>query len=147
MHSLQDVFKQAKDEDYAVTLNGAGYKYILLHGIQIVKDDKTDEVQIINTHKGGEYYTALSDNECSDFISGGWRYGVYILVMSNYLHKLDIIENRIKIEIQEKSGSKQVLSLKSERSRILDKYSKINFKLNQIKSKSNGNIKKQGNNL
>lgn len=145
MYNLQDVFEQAKAEDYAVTLKGAGYKYILLHGIQIVKDDETNEVQIVNTHRGGEYYTILSDSECTNFISGGWRYGVYTLAISNYLHKLDIIENRIKIEVQENPRSKQVLSLKSERSRVLERYSNINFKLNQIKS--NGNIKKQGNNL
>ena len=52
MYNLQDVFEQAKAEDYAVTLKGAGYKYILLHGIQIVKDDETNEVQIVNTHRG-----------------------------------------------------------------------------------------------
>jgi hypothetical protein len=142
---MQDVFEQSVADDYAISLKGVGYESILLHGIQIVCDDKTKEVQIVNTHRGGDYYTTLRSDECEDFIKGGWRYGVYTLALSNYRHKLDIIESRIKVGIQEKSSSKQILMLKSERSRVLEMYSNINFKLNQI-NQINGNIKK-GNNL
>jgi hypothetical protein len=68
----------------------------------------------------------------NNFLEKGWRYGVFVLSLSNYRSKLDIIEQRIKQFINDKKSEKQILQLKSSRDRILAKYSVINFKLNQL---------------
>jgi hypothetical protein len=101
-----------------------------MFGVKIVRETSNKEVEIINTLQGGDYYKPLSENELDNFLSGGWRYGVYQLCLSNYRNKLNLIEQRIQKEINGRASAKQVGLLKAQRKRIMNKYTEINFKLN-----------------
>jgi hypothetical protein len=89
--------------------------------------------------KGGDYYISITEDELKSFTEKGWRYGVFVLSLSNYRSKLDIIEQRIKQYINDKKSEKQIGILKSSRERILNKYSEINSKLNQLNQLNYGN--------
>jgi hypothetical protein len=131
-YNLEDIFNQAKEDDYAISLDGDGYESRMVYGAKIVKDTQTGEIQLLNTMKGGDYYVRVNATEFESFQEKGWRYGVFVLSLSNYRSKLDIIEQRIKEYINDKKSEKQIGMLKSSRERILSKYSEINSKLNQL---------------
>ena len=59
-YSLEDVFQQSLKDDYAISLNGDGYKSKLVYGIKIVRDDVSKEIQLLNTMAGGDYYKPLT---------------------------------------------------------------------------------------
>jgi len=129
---LQEIFEEANQDTYALSINAYGYKSRMVYGIKIVRDNDTGDIQFLNTMMGGDYYIKLSEDQINVFIQNGWRYGVYVLSLSNYRIKLDIIEKRMQKYISEKKSEKQVKQLKSSRERVLAKYSEINFKLNQL---------------
>jgi|TARA_R100000935_G_scaffold10727_2_gene21424 hypothetical protein len=135
--SLEDIFQQAKQDDYCVELNGKGYQARLVYGIKIVKDNETEEVVIYNTAVNGSYYHIIPIETIKTFTENSWRYGVYNLSLSNYRTKLDMIEKRIKTEINGRKSEKQIAGLKSHRERILGKYTEVNQKLNQLNSNHN----------
>tara|TARA_R110000868_G_scaffold9795_1_gene48199 strand:- start:5807 stop:6238 length:432 start_codon:yes stop_codon:yes gene_type:complete len=137
-YNLNEIFQQALKDDYAASLNGNGYHSMLVYGIKIVKDTEKGTVEILNTMANGNYYKPVSTEELELFLKKGWRYAVYIISLSNYRTKLDKIELRIKDEISGKNSLKLIQHLKSQRENVLEKYIKINYKLNQIK---NGEIK------
>tara|TARA_R100000935_G_C2798570_1_gene149358 strand:+ start:626 stop:1069 length:444 start_codon:yes stop_codon:yes gene_type:complete len=138
-HRLNEIFNEATIDTYAITLNGDGYESRMVYGVKIIRDKKSKSVEIINTAQGGDYYRKLSPEQLNIFIENGWRKGVYVLSLSNYRSKLDLIEGRIQKEINGRGSAKQIGLLKNQRERILGRYSEINFKLNQI---NYGNSKK-----
>ena len=105
-YSLVDIFEQAEQDDYAIKVDGTGYKSRLVYGIKISKDDETDEVIIENTLASGNYYKLITPEEQEVFLDKGWRYGVYVLSLSNYRTKLDKIEQLIKEEVNGKNSTK-----------------------------------------
>jgi hypothetical protein len=131
-YSLKDIYAQALQDTYALALDGDGYDSRMVYGTKIIKDLLNGEIQILNTARGGDYYSHLTPEQLNNFLEKGWRYGVFVLSLSNYRSKLDIIEQRIKEYINDKKSEKQILQLKASRERILAKYSEINFKLNQL---------------
>ncbi len=131
-YNLNEIFEQALKDDYAKCLNGNGYNSMLVYGVKIVKDTGKGTIEILNTMVNGNYYKPVSTEELELFLKKGWRYGVYIISLSNYRAKLDSIELRIKDEISGKNSLKLIQYLKSQRENVLEKYIKINYKLNQI---------------
>ena len=75
-YNLIDIFEQAEQDDYAIKVDGKGYKSRLVYGIKISKDDETDEVVIENTLASGNYYKLITPEEQEVFLDNGWRYGV-----------------------------------------------------------------------
>lgn len=141
-HNLEDIFDQSMKDDYAISVDGIGYEARMVYGIKIIKDLKTKNIEILNTTQGGDYYKSLNEYDVDIFLEKGWRQGVYMLSLSNYRLKLDLIEIKIHKEINGRSSVKQIKSLKSQRDRILSKYTQINNKLNIINygsSKKNKN--------
>ena len=131
-YSLKDIYAQALQDDYALALDGDGYDSRMVYGTKIIKDHLNGDIQILNTARGGDYYSHLTPEQLNNFLEKGWRYGVFVLSLSNYRSKLDVIEQRIKEYINDKKSEKQIGILKSSRERILSKYSEINSKLNQL---------------
>ena len=74
---------------------------------------------------------------------------VFVLSLSNYRSKLDVIEHKIKDYITDRKSEKQIGLLKSSRKRILKRYSEINSKLNQLNygNKVNNNEKGRADDL
>ena len=127
MPNLVDIFNQAKNDPSSVNLDGKGYESRMMHGVQIMCYDQTSEIKIFNP-RGKEYYEELTPPEYLLF-EGGWRRGVYTLVLQWYRNRLDIIEKRIPEILNNK---KSLTSLKERRTGILKKYFKLTQKLNQL---------------
>ena len=142
-YSLNDIFIQASDDPSSSPLHGNGYESYLLYGIKIVKDNETSQIQMLNTAKSGDFYHSLNEEDMYLFHEGGWRYGIYVISLSNYRAKLDRIEKQIKKHVNEKQNpsQKQLDYYKSTRQNILEKYTEMTIKLNKLKSNQNGEQK------
>ena len=131
-YSLSDIWEQALQDSYAVNLDGGGYESRIVYGIKIIKDIESGDIEILNTMRGGDYYSPINQQEIEVFHKKGWRYGVYVISLSNYRTKLDVIQERIKEEVNGKNSAKQLQSYQSYRDRILARYTEVNQKLNQL---------------
>jgi hypothetical protein len=60
--------------------------------------------------------------------------------INNCIHKLKIIEENIKTEVNTRKNDKHIQNLKNRREKILQKYTINKNKLNQIKSNQNGKL-------
>lgn len=127
MPSLMEIFDQAKNDPSSVNIDGRGYESRMMHGVQIMCYEETGEIKIFNP-RGKEYYEELTPPEYLLF-EGGWRRGVYTLVLQSYRNRLDIIEKRIPEILNNK---KSLTALKERRTGILKKYFKLTQKLNQL---------------
>ena len=132
MYKLNDIWLQAYNDSYAISLNGNGYESRVVYGVKIVRDNATGHIQILNTMRG-EYYHKLSSDELDIFYQHGWRYGIYSLNLTNYIQKLESIKECIKAEVNGLNRLRKVKVLKSNRDLMLNKYNTINNKLNKLK--------------
>jgi hypothetical protein len=132
-YDLQDIWRQALDDDFATDINGQGYESRLVYGVKIIRDNVTKEVQILKAMTGSEYYPKLSKDEVEVFLDKGWRYGIYSLSLASYRTKLENIKEAIKSEVNGRNRIKRLYLYKESRDGILKKYNNINNKLNQLK--------------
>jgi len=132
-YDLQDIWRQALDDDFATDINGQGYESRLVYGVKIIRDNLTKEVQILKAMTGSEYYPKLSKDEIEVFLDKGWRYGIYSLSLASYRTKLENIKEAIKSEVNGRNRIKRLYLYKESRDGILKKYNNINNKLNQLK--------------
>jgi len=82
---------------------------------------------------GGAYYKEITTEQYEIFKTKGWRYGVYVVSLSNYRRKLDRVEFKIKDELNNRKNARSIQNAKSARIRIMENYRKISNKLNFIK--------------
>jgi len=137
MYSIEEVYLQAL-KDYSaihqVLQNGDS---VINMGVKIQKFN--DYIEILNCSKGGDYFTSFNDQEYKLILKEGWKVGCIKTAMNNCLHKLNLIEDKMKIEVNTRKNDKHIQNLKNRRESILKKYSKHNNKL--IKIKTNGKEK------
>lgn len=129
MFSLEEIFDQAFTDNKSVKRIENGYQSVGLLDIKILKDDYTHEVDLLNTSK--RYYQRLTDSEFDAFKEKGWRYGVYIVTLSNYRSKLDRVEKSIRYEVNGSNRQKIVKQLKAKRVEFLSEYNNLKNKLNE----------------
>jgi sRNA-binding regulator protein Hfq len=137
MYSLEEVFNQSNEDRYAARLNGVGYISNTLYGVKIIRDNITSDVEILHAQFSEGYYAELTKDQVKIFLDNGWRYGVFVVALSNYCLKLDSIENKIKDAMSRRGSKKLVQMLKDRRDEVLKKYTEINNKLNKIKNDNN----------
>jgi hypothetical protein len=137
MYSLEEVFNQSNEDRYAARLNGVGYISNTLYGVKIIRDNITLDVEILHAQFSEGYYAELTKDQVKIFLDNGWRYGVFVVALSNYCLKLDSIENKIKDAMSRRGSKKLVQMLKDRRDEVLKKYTEINNKLNKIKNDNN----------
>ncbi len=137
MYSLEEVFNQSNKDRYAARLNGVGYISNTLYGVKIIRDNITSDVEILHAQFSEGYYAELTEDQVKIFLDNGWRYGVFVVALSNYCLKLDSIENKIKDAMSRRGSKKLVQMLKDRREEVLKKYTEINNKLNKIKNDRN----------
>jgi|TARA_B100001094_G_C17973615_1_gene691600 sRNA-binding regulator protein Hfq len=137
MYSLEEVFNQSNEDRYAARLNGVGYISNTLYGVKIIRDNITSDVEILHAQFSEGYYAELTEDQVKIFLDNGWRYGVFVVALSNYCLKLDSIENKIKDAMSRRGSKKLVQMLKDRRDEVLKKYTEINNKLNKIKNDNN----------
>jgi len=137
MYNLEEVFNQSNKDRYAARLNGVGYISNTLYGVKIIRDNITSDVEILHAQFSEGYYAELTEDQVKIFLDNGWRYGVFVVALSNYCLKLDSIENKIKDAMSRRGSKKLVQMLKDRRDEVLKKYTEINNKLNKIKNDNN----------
>ena len=126
------VLQQASEDYGTICLSCLKYEAYILYSIKIVKDNITEAVQIYNTAANGDHYKIIDSDDLEVFLNKGWRYGVYVISLSNYRLKLDRIEHKIRGEISGKANIRYIKILKLQREDVLKRFSKVNQKLNQF---------------
>tara|TARA_R110001632_G_scaffold147354_1_gene264386 strand:- start:253 stop:642 length:390 start_codon:yes stop_codon:yes gene_type:complete len=129
MHSLEDIFAEAvrcclsnpSDTDLERGM-------VIRLGVKI--DRIKDTIKIINTSRGGSYYQECSVDEYALFHEYGWEQGCVHLALENCIHKLGLIEGRIKLEVNTRKNDKHIKNLKRKRDEVLLKYASYKLKLN-----------------
>ena len=90
------------------------------------------EVEFFNTTQGGSHYVKLSPAEEHIFYSKGWKYGIYVVYLSNNRIKLESIERSIRKEVNSTNNHATLKSLQGKRDRVLTRYNKVNLLLKSI---------------
>jgi hypothetical protein len=132
MRNLKYVFKDALADEFSANLDTEYVEARLVFGVKIIKERDTDEVEIYNTARGGDYYQEVSLKEYKNFVEKGWRYGVYVISLSNYRRKLEAIDKTIQRYISEGASKTNLSQAQDRRVRIMNRYSKISNKLNLL---------------
>ena len=133
MYTLEEVFNQAVADKYAATINGVGYASKSLMGIKIVRDDMTEEVQIMEG-----FCTELEHKDIEPFLEKGWRYGVYLTSLRSHRIKMDTIDRGIRDEMNSSRSDRRLNELKALKNASMKNYTNINNKLDKL---NNGNSK------
>ena len=129
VYSLEDIYLQALEDKKAYhTLN----KGVINNGVKI--QSFKSKVEILNCSRNGDYFQECNIEEYQLFFIHGWLKGGLRLSMMNYKRKLDIIEEKIKCEVNTRKNDKHIKKLKVNRENLLIKYSKRITQLNKIKS-------------
>jgi len=131
-YSLKDIWKQAEEDLNSAPVMMPKGECLMGMGVKIQKFG--DHIEILNTAKGGDYFKELEESEYEFFYKDGWRVGAVNLSLSNYSYKLQLIEQKIKTEVNTRKNDKHIQNLKNKRESILNKYSKQTSKLNKLKS-------------
>ena len=129
---LEAIFQTALEDPKAIVTVLERCTSVINNGVKI--NLFSDRIEIMNMGKGGDYFKECTIEEYDFFYDEGWYTGGILLKISNCLHKLDIIEERIKTEVNTRKNDKHIQNLKSRRESILNKYTINVNKLNQIKS-------------
>ena len=136
MPTLIEIFNEAKADPRSIITTLKSNESVINKGCKIQRF--TDRIEILNMGKGGDYFKVCTEDEYEFFYLHGWKIGVIKLALSACLHKLKIIEERIKTEVNTRKNDKHIQNLKNRRENILVKYTYHKRKLNLIKIKSNG---------
>ena len=130
MYSLEEIWTQAIGDASAVRQRVPKGELIIGSGVRIQRFG--DRIEMLNMNKGGDYYKILDEDEYNIFYHCGWKRGSVNLSISNCLFKLGLIEDKIKTEVNTRKNDKHIQNLKSRREIILNKYTKLKQKLNQL---------------
>ncbi len=131
-YNLQDVFNQANSDYNTAKINSKCCNSIVSKGVKIQKELETNQITIYNTHLGGDFYKEIDTNQYHIFERKGWVYGKYFISLCNYRTKLDVIEKRIKNEINTRKNGRYIIGLKEMREYYLLKFSESSKIINQL---------------
>ena len=130
MFKRKDIMTQALEDPKSIKNVLPKGVSVIGRGVKIQQFD--DGIQILNMGKGGDYFKECSDEEYDFFYRDGWRKGCTQVSMSNCLHKLSIIESRIKTELNTRKNDKHIQNLKNRRETLLNKYTNLKTELNKL---------------
>jgi len=122
-YNLEEIWHQAKNDNISIEIEYDTYTSYVFKGIKIMKKGK--DISIYNTKKMGLSYALISEEHYYAFLQLGFRPGVYHVLKSTYLDMIDIINHKIKKEINNQNNRKQYKKLKTLREELINKYSKI----------------------
>ena len=128
MYSLKEIFEQAELNNGSIKSYCGKNSSVVNYGIKIVK--YPNSIQILNCHKGGDYYKEITPEQYELIKENGWRKGGMRMQLLNCKHKLAIIEERVREEVNSRKNDKYIQYLKNRREKILIKYNQIKQKLN-----------------
>ena len=128
MYSVEEIFDQAMEDRYAYhTMDNS----IINYGVKI--QQFPSKTEILNCSRNGDYFQVCNKDEYELFFIHGWIKGGLRLSMMNYKRKLDMIEDRIRDEVNTRKNDKHIQKLKTSRENLLIKYSSRKQQLNKLK--------------
>ena len=130
MFSIKEVYIQALEDKTAIHQVLQNGESIINMGVKIQKFN--DYIEILNCSKGGDYFSSFNDEEYKIILKEGWKVGCIKTAMNNCLHKLNLIESKMKIEVNTRKNDKHIQNLKNKRERALHKYAELQLKLKSI---------------
>ena len=130
MFKRKDIMTQALEDPKSIKNVLPKGVSVIGRGVKIQQFD--DGIQILNMGKGGDYFKECSNEEYDFFYRDGWRKGCTQVSMSNCLHKLSIIESRIKTELNTRKNDKHIQNLKNRRESLLNRYTNLKSELNKL---------------
>jgi Fe-S cluster biosynthesis and repair protein YggX len=129
MYKLTDIFNQADSDEVSINIDGLGYEARLRQGIKITREGQ--DVQILNTTRGGLFYDEITSEQYQTFLESGWVIGVYRLTLVNYRNRLELIEKKMKQEVNTRKNDKHIKSMKKIRASILIDYRRVTKQINK----------------
>lgn len=130
MYSIEDLYSQAiKDNEAISSLLPFGYS-VINYGVKLQKF--SSKIEILNCGRNGDYFQECNEEEYDLFYKYGWREGGLRLSLLNCKRKLDLIEDKIRTEVNTRKNDKHIQKLKNRREELLIKYSSKQKQLNQI---------------
>jgi len=129
MYKLTDIFNQADNDEVSINIDGLGYEARLRQGIKITREGQ--DVQILNTTRGGLFYDEITSEQYQTFFEYGWVIGVYRLTLVNYRRRLELIEKKMKQEVNTRKNDKHIKSMKKIRASILIDYRRVTKQINK----------------
>tara|TARA_R110000803_G_scaffold185755_2_gene248124 strand:- start:8364 stop:8753 length:390 start_codon:yes stop_codon:yes gene_type:complete len=129
MRTIDQIFSEAMSDKVSVTMSMPKGVCAIRIGFKIQKF--SDRVEILNMSKGGAYYKECDEEEYKLFTDNGWKKGCVLGAISNCLYKLNLIEEKIKEEVNTRKNDKHIKKLKGARVVTLLKYANHKLKLNQ----------------
>ena len=130
MYSIEDLYSQAiKDNEAISSLLPFGYS-VINYGVKLQKF--SSKIEILNCGRNGDYFQECNEEEYDLFYKYGWREGGLRLSLLNCKRKLDLIEDKIRTEVNTRKNDKHIQKLKTRREELLIKYSSKQKQLNQI---------------
>ena len=138
MYSKEQIYKQALRDERAIQTKMPNGEGVINNGVKIQKFPS--KIEIINLSKGGDYFQECTEEEYKYFHRYGWSEGAIRLCMSNTKRKLEMIEDKVREEVNTRKNNKHIQSMKARRDNLLVKYAERNKQLNKI---TNGKQNKQ----
>ena len=134
MYSLDQLYNQALEKDPLILEKELGTS-LVSYGFKLQKFESKTE--ILNCSRNGDYFQELNDNEYKLFQEFGWEKGSIVMNINNCLHKLQLIEDKMRLEVNTRKNDKFIKNLKTKREYILQRYSYYTKKLIKY-NKENG---------
>jgi|TARA_R100000479_G_C6381462_1_gene201257 hypothetical protein len=130
VYSIEDIYHQALQDENAIIKNLDKGQAIINVGAKLQKFESKTE--ILNCNKNGDYFQECTEEEYSLFFKYGWRKGCLMLSILNCKRKLNLVEYKMRMEVNTRKNDKHIQKLKNSRDKLLIKYSKQQKKLNKI---------------
>lgn len=127
MYSVEDIYLQALKDLTAISTSEHS---VINNGVKIQKFPSKTE--ILNCGRSGNYFQECTKEEYKLFFKYGWKEGTIRLSMHNCKIKLQLIEDKIREEVNTRKNDKHIQRLKSNREKLLNKYSNRNKQLNKL---------------
>ena len=134
MYSLDQLYNQALEKDPLILEKELGTS-LVSYGFKLQKFESKTE--ILNCSRNGDYFQELNDNEYKLFQEYVWEKGCIVMNINNCLHKLQLIEDKMRLEVNTRKNDKFIKNLKTKREYILQRYSYYTKKLIKY-NKENG---------
>lgn len=129
MYSLEDIFNQSREDIHSLKPN---INSAINNGVKIQKFPS--KIEILNCGRSGDFFQECSAEEYDLFYKYGWAEGGVRMSMMNYKRKLNLIESKIRDEVNTRKNDKHIKKLKTSRESLLVKYSNRIKQLNRIKN-------------
>ena len=130
--SIHDIYLQSLKDKNALHKVLPHGECIINRGAKLQKFNS--KIEILNCSKNGDYFQECNEKEYDLFFKHGWTQGCMMLSISNCKRKLDLVEYKMRMEVNTRKNDKHIQRLKNSRDLLLIKYSKQQKKLNKIKS-------------